>query len=311
MTDRELQYIISIAEEHNVTHAAEKLHISQPSLTQTLRRIEEELGTPLFTRRKYGLDPTTAGECYLKMARDILARMQQFHEDFQQLVNPLFGKIAIGASWYNTLLLLSEVIPEISTRFPAVEISLVEKGTNELMELFLSRSLNLILAHEYPSRFPFTQRQFAKDIRSECLVRERFCLVAHERYRLDEGVSDLSGLEGMPFICFNDAQRIRRITDFAFDNASVSVKKVVKTQSFPGAMDLAERGVGLAVLPEFYVRKNIPARPSLRFFIIDQAYDAYWFTYVYYRRGDYPDRLTEEILPVLRRASASLQDKAD
>ena len=158
MTDKELQYILAIAQERNVTHAAEKLHLSQPSLTQTLRRIEGELGCELFMRRKYGLDPTPAGELYLTMARDILERMNRFEQDIQLMINPLSGKLTIGASWYNTLLFLSDVIHELSVRFPQVEISLVEKGTNDLEELFASRRLDIFLAHENTRRSSATAK---------------------------------------------------------------------------------------------------------------------------------------------------------
>ena len=306
MTDKELQYILAIAEERNVTHAAEKLHLAQPSLTQTLRKIEGELGCPLFIRRKYGLDPTPAGELYLSMAKDILERMNRFEQDIQQLVNPLSGKLTIGASWYNTLLFLSDVIHELSVRFPQVEISLVEKGTNDLEELFASRRLDIFLAHEYPTEFGHGKRQMAKDVRQELLLKEPFCLVAHEKFGLGEGTVDLRALEGMPFISFNDSQRIRRITDFAFANAGISVKRVVRTQSFPGAMELAERGIGLTVLPLYYVRNNLAAKPCLHQYAIDPAYHAYWSACVYYRCGEYPDRLTQGVLPILRDAARQL-----
>ena len=55
MTDKELLYIKTIAEEHNITKAAEKLHVAQPSLTQCIKRIEKSLDCPLFYRKKTGL----------------------------------------------------------------------------------------------------------------------------------------------------------------------------------------------------------------------------------------------------------------
>ena len=71
MNVRQALYIRTIAEEKGVTAAAKKLHISQPSLSQMLRQIEEEAGTPLFERGTQVFHPTYAGERYLHAAEVI------------------------------------------------------------------------------------------------------------------------------------------------------------------------------------------------------------------------------------------------
>ena len=68
MTDKELLYIKTIAEEHNITKAAEKLHVAQPSLTQCIKRIEKSLDCPLFYRKKTGLVLTDGGKLYYETA---------------------------------------------------------------------------------------------------------------------------------------------------------------------------------------------------------------------------------------------------
>lgn len=94
MTDRELLYVLAIAQERNITHAAERLRVAQPSLTQSLRRIEAELGCTLFKRRKYGLDLTAEGELYCQMAKDVLARVKQFRDELEKTQGRLTGQFA-------------------------------------------------------------------------------------------------------------------------------------------------------------------------------------------------------------------------
>ena len=72
MTDKELLYIKTIAEEHNITKAAEKLHVAQPSLTQCIKRIEKSLDCPLFYRKKTGLVLTDGGKLYYETACRIM-----------------------------------------------------------------------------------------------------------------------------------------------------------------------------------------------------------------------------------------------
>ena len=66
------------------------------------------------------------------------------------------------------------------------------------------------------------------------------------------------------------------------------------------------RGIGLTVLPLYYVRNNLAAKPCLHQYAIDPAYHAYWSACVYYRCGEYPDRLTQGVLPILRDAARQL-----
>ena len=72
MTDKELLYIRTVAEERSVSKAAQKLFITQPSLSQCIQRIESALGTRLFTRTSSGLILTYAGERYCQIAGEIL-----------------------------------------------------------------------------------------------------------------------------------------------------------------------------------------------------------------------------------------------
>ena len=315
MTDRELQYVLAIAQNHNITHAAEQLHIAQPSLTQSLRRIEAELGCTLFKRRKYGLDLTAEGELYCQMARDILARMKSFKDELEKTQGRLTGQFVMGASWYNTLLFLSDLVSDLNEKYPNVELSLIEKGTSELLKLLLSHEISVALAHEYPKEYPGVKKTYAKDVHRVKLMDERFLLVAHRKYELakiaEGSCVDIRRLSDAPFISFNANQRIRNITDYAFERAGVVTRKVVKTQSFPGAMDFAERGIGIAVLPSHYVYRNINSMPSLECFGIDVHWHAYWSAYVYYREEEYSLPLIKSVLSILHREADQFKKEAE
>ena len=81
MEHREMEYVIVIAQEKNLSKAAERLFISQPALSRFLTKLENELGTPLFERKNRQYLPTYAGELYLDTARQILRLQQQFDAD--------------------------------------------------------------------------------------------------------------------------------------------------------------------------------------------------------------------------------------
>ena len=138
MTDRELLYIKTIAEEHNITRAAEKLSIAQPSLTQSVQRIEKSLNCSLFHRQKNGFFLTSDGELYYKTACQMLELWNQLLNQLSDRDNMNGGVLNIGASWYNTLLILTPLLPKYRKNYPLIDIRLSEQKTSELVQLLNS-----------------------------------------------------------------------------------------------------------------------------------------------------------------------------
>ena len=87
MTSKELMYVKTIAEEKTISKAAQKLFVAQPSLSQSLQRIEEALGARLFNRTAGGLTLTYAGERYYHMATQILKMYQDFETEVSDINN--------------------------------------------------------------------------------------------------------------------------------------------------------------------------------------------------------------------------------
>lgn len=97
MTSKELLYVKTIAEEKNISKAAQKLFVAQPSLSQSLQRIEDALGTRLFNRTAGGLTLTYAGEKYYQMAAQIL----KMYDDFETEVSDI-NNLRPGASTWES-----------------------------------------------------------------------------------------------------------------------------------------------------------------------------------------------------------------
>ena len=124
MDTKYLSYIITIANEKNMTRAAEKLYTSQSSLSYYLSKLEGELGTPLFLREKNHLIITPAGELYEETAKKMIAMKEQLYRDIASISNKTNIVVAASSMWGTKAFL--RIVPEFRKAFPDVTFELSE-----------------------------------------------------------------------------------------------------------------------------------------------------------------------------------------
>ncbi len=142
MTSKELMYVKTIAEEKTISKAAQKLFVAQPSLSQSLQRIEEALGARLFNRTAGGLTLTYAGERYYHMATQILKMYQDFETEVSDINNLKTGRIHVGITNDLGTIVLSRVLPLFHTLCPNVEVYVSEENSCVLDQKILSGELD-------------------------------------------------------------------------------------------------------------------------------------------------------------------------
>ena len=120
---RHLRYFITVAEERHFGRAAERLHVAQPPLSQQIRRLEADLGVPLFTRTTRRVDLTAAGAAYLAHARAITASVDAAAQDARRAAAGVVGHLAIGCVGSATYSLLPALSRRLSEQMPNVDFS--------------------------------------------------------------------------------------------------------------------------------------------------------------------------------------------
>lgn len=142
-------YVYEIYKEKSFSKAAQNLYISQPSLSARIRKIEQQLGAPLFDRSTTPLRMTEVGEFYIAAAR----KMFQIEQDMENYINDLHtlksGSIAIGASNLFAAYTLPPIIMKFRQRFPDVSIRLTEGNTAQLEELLCNNTLDLVFDNNH------------------------------------------------------------------------------------------------------------------------------------------------------------------
>lgn len=131
---RVLRYFLEIAREGNMTHAAQRLHISQPTLSRQIKELEEELGKKLFTRSNYSVSLTEEGMLLRKRAEDILAMADKTIEEFHTLDEVYGGDIRIGCAESSGITPFIQVLQKLNQTYPRIRYHFYSSGTETVQE---------------------------------------------------------------------------------------------------------------------------------------------------------------------------------
>ena len=134
MEIRVLRYFLEIAREGSVTHAAERLHVSQPTLSKQIKELEAELGKKLFIRSSFSVRLTEEGMLLRKRAEDILDMVDKTTDEFKALCEITGGDIRIGCAESDGIKHLARRIKFLQEKYPRIRVHLYSGDTDDLAE---------------------------------------------------------------------------------------------------------------------------------------------------------------------------------
>lgn len=140
-----LRYFVTLAKVKNFTQAADSLYITQPSLSQSISRLEKELNTSLFKRSTVKVELTHTGELFLKAAQDMLYLYDNATQQISMVEDLTLGTLSIGLPYAYSNLVLPPVLQAFTSRYPKVKTSVIEGKSNYLIDLFTSNKLDLVI----------------------------------------------------------------------------------------------------------------------------------------------------------------------
>lgn len=145
MTLTDLRYIVALARERHFGRAAEKCHVSQPTLSVAVKKLEEELGVSVFERNTAELRVTPVGEQIVAQAERVLAEAGKVKELADQGKDPLAGPLRLGVIYTIGPYLLPRLIPVLHRRAPRMPLLIQENYTARLTEALKRGDLDVIV----------------------------------------------------------------------------------------------------------------------------------------------------------------------
>jgi DNA-binding transcriptional LysR family regulator len=158
MEIRHLRYAIALSEELNFRRAAERLHISQPPLSQQLKAMEEELGVSLFKRSKRKVELTPAGEIFIQSARVTLSHFEKMLVDTKDAGLGKTGLLSIGFVGSTVFSILPKILKRFRKQYPNVKLNLVEKSTMDQLSSLRAGEIDVALVR-LPPKMPDIDRK--------------------------------------------------------------------------------------------------------------------------------------------------------
>ena len=273
-----LERILLITKTGNMTEAAEKLYISQPSLSQMVASVEKEIQATIFDRRTWPMKLTPEGECFIRAAKRILATNSSMMEEIHSIQVGGNGRIHIGASIPRCRSIMPHVLTEFRHQYPGVSICFADGKSAEFEQMILSQDIDMAMGN-VPSNNP--------EVLCTQLNSERYYLVANRNSPFAQRLDKIREEAGRPdyrfslkeaanesFILLSPTRSARIAFQRMALETGITPKVSLEVYNSDIALEYAEQNLGITLLSTTY-RNNSPFpyhTPTLSFFAIDSKY---------------------------------------
>ena len=248
----QLRYFCAVADSGSFSRAAEHCHVSQPSLSQQILKLESELGARLFDRLSRSVRLTEVGKTFLPRARAVLCELESARGDVVESKDSVSGHVTVGVIPTVAPYFLPPVLAAFSKRFAESAVTVVEEITPVLLERLRSGAIDIavlalpVRGHEFDALPLLTEPLFAALPKKHSLARRTSIA--------------LRDLRKEPFLLLRDGHCFRENAVAACDRARVSPQVVFESGQFSSLLALVGAGVGVSLVPAMAVDRRSQVR---------------------------------------------------
>jgi LysR family transcriptional regulator, hydrogen peroxide-inducible genes activator len=244
----QLRYFCAVAETGSFSRAAEQSHVAQPSLSQQIAKLENELGAQLFDRLGRSVRLTDLGKTFLPRARAVLRELEAARGDVVERKDSVAGPLVVGVIPTIAPYFLPPQLTAFTRQFPQAELTVVEEITPVLLDRLRAGLIDVailalpIRGHEFDAFPLLTERLFAALPKKHALARRSSL--------------SLKDLRKEPFLLLRDGHCFRGTAVAACDRARLNPQIVFESGQFSSILSMVGTGMGVSIIPEMAVEKN-------------------------------------------------------
>lgn len=301
MNMKQLRYVLALAREGSFSRAAESLGITQPSLSQYIKKVETEQGVRLFDRTGGDVRLTDAGRVYVDAGRRILDMEQQLERRIEDLTEFRSGSIVVGASPHRCIYLMPEIVKRFQKLYPGMHLVIEERWGASLLDDAEHGEFDLCIAN-----LPVDDRIF----RYELMMKEEVLLAVKtdtplcERLRKNTVKTDgreypavdFRELAGEPFVTLAETQPTQKRLDEICSEVGFEVHPAAECRTIETQIAMVKAGIGMALVPSGIARNS--TADGISYFSFIQSIP-YRDMAVVYRREQYLSRAVRDLIGIM------------
>jgi DNA-binding transcriptional LysR family regulator len=236
-----LEYFQIVARFQHMTRAAEALSISQPALSRSIARLEEELGVPLFERQGRSIKLNRYGHLFLKRVNRMLKEFHESKQEIQDMLHPESGEVSVGFLHTLGTHLIPVMIGTFRESYPNVKFQLIQNSSDMLLEKLAKGEIDLCLV---------APDETNRVIHWEKLWTEELFVIVPAGHPLGNRKSiQLQELSNESFILLKRGYGLRTVTDDLFAEAGVSPRVTFEGEEVTTVAGLVAEGLGVSLIP--------------------------------------------------------------
>lgn len=298
MNLKQAQYVKTIAECGSITAAAKKLFVSQPSLSQMLRQLEQETGLPIFDRSTSPMRLTYAGEKYLHAAERILAANAELDSQLREIRHEHAGRLRLGISVTRAMQVMPLVMPIFQQQYPNVSLQLTESGSANLEELLRGGSIDLAFA---------ALESTSPSLAYELLEQETIGVLAGRdaaitRQNPNGTALPLEAFRRESFVSLTKGHSSRITQDKLFRKYGLTPSILLETDSLEVGRRVALEAGACMLLPSIYIDGYCNQRKGSFYPLAD--YENYRHFYACYRKDEFVPQYARDFIQITASALA-------
>ncbi|MCC8026152.1 MAG: LysR family transcriptional regulator [Clostridium sp.] len=270
----QLNYLLIINQERNLSRAAEKCFVTESALSQFIGNLERSCGLKLFFRAKNVMTPTAAGMLYIEAAQKIVDTYESLQQDIEKYKCANNFKIKLGMTTERSERIFPFIFNQFHSQYPEIKLQLINDRYESSLERLAESKLNMVLA-AIPEGFPlpnsslfFTKPLFTEDLVLIVSPSHPFAVWNQEHPK--ESLP-LFELDDEPFIGFEENMVLHWYSSTIFEQIKIRPNEILHVGSINTGVEFVKKGIGFSIVPRYLIPADkspsiciIPTSPQLK-----------------------------------------------
>jgi len=246
MEIHQLRYFVAVADEGSFSRAAAKVRVAQPSLSQQIRKLEAEVGQPLFDRLPRSVVLTEAGRCLIDYARQILASIGDARRSIDELKDEVSGRLAVGAIPTIAPYILPELVGKFQKHYPEVSLEIVEDVTDGITRRVEAGELDVALA---------STSQQSPTLRRESVGNEPLLALVPEGHPLaKKTLVELDDLKSQRFLLLHEMHCLSQQVHHLLESRRLRPEIALAGSQLGTIANMVAAEIGVSIVPQMMVK---------------------------------------------------------